>query len=150
MPLDLLGAGVQAAPRLLVTVNLVFQEETVMRSQLEEIRDQQRQTWDKFSSGWKKWDKVVLDWLDPVGLELVRSAGLRDDANVLDVAAGTGEPGITAAALVPKGMVTVTDLSDDANGYVPSQLAGKVAALRVLAHFGLHVRDVNRFPDATL
>jgi len=31
-----------------------------MRPQLEEIRDQQRQTWDKFSSGWKKWDKLVL------------------------------------------------------------------------------------------
>jgi ubiquinone/menaquinone biosynthesis C-methylase UbiE len=83
-----------------------------MRSQLAEIRDQQRQTWDKFSSGWKKWDKLVLDWLHPVGLELVRSAALREDANVLDVAAGTGEPGITAAALVPKGMVTVTDLSE--------------------------------------
>jgi ubiquinone/menaquinone biosynthesis C-methylase UbiE len=83
-----------------------------MRPQLEQIRDQQRQTWDKFSSGWKKWDKLVLDWLDPVGQELVRSAALREDANVLDVAAGTGEPGVTAAALVPKGMVTVTDLSE--------------------------------------
>ena len=83
-----------------------------MRSQLDEIRDQQRQTWDKFSSGWKNWDKLVLDWLDPVGQELVRSAVLRDEANVLDVASGTGEPGLTAAALFPKGMVTVTDLSE--------------------------------------
>src|SRR5215510_7054900 len=96
----------------LVTVNPVSQGGSVMRSQLEEIRDQQRQTWDKFSSGWKKWDKLVLDWLDPVGQELVRSAALRDDANVLDVAAGSGEPGVNAAALVPKGMVTVTDLSE--------------------------------------
>ena len=70
-----------------------------MRSRLEEIRDQQRQTWDKFSSGWVKWDKLVLDWLAPVGYELIRSAALRDDANVLDIAAGTGEPGLTAAEL---------------------------------------------------
>jgi len=43
----------------------------------------------------------VLDWLDPVGQELVHSAALRDDANVLDVAAGTGEPGISGTATVP-------------------------------------------------
>jgi ubiquinone/menaquinone biosynthesis C-methylase UbiE len=83
-----------------------------MPSQLEQIRDQQRETWDKFSSGWKKWDELVLNWLAPVGQDLIRSAALQDDSNVLDVAAGTGEPGLTAATLVPKGMVTVTDLSD--------------------------------------
>ena len=83
-----------------------------MPSQLEQIRDQQRETWDKFSSGWKKWDELVLNWLAPVGQDLIRSAALKDDSNVLDVAAGTGEPGLTAATLVPKGRVTVTDLSD--------------------------------------
>ena len=64
-----------------------------MPSQLEQIRDQQRETWDKFSSGWKKWDELVLNWLAPVGQDLIRSAALKDDSNVLDVAAGTGEPG---------------------------------------------------------
>ena len=38
----------------------------LMPSQLEQIRDHQRETWDKFSSGWKKWDKLVLNWLAPV------------------------------------------------------------------------------------
>jgi ubiquinone/menaquinone biosynthesis C-methylase UbiE len=83
-----------------------------MPSKLEQIRDQQRATWNKFSSGWKKWDELVLNWLAPVGQGLIRSAALRDDSNVLDVAAGTGEPGLTAATLVPNGVVTVTDLSD--------------------------------------
>ena len=50
-----------------------------MPSQLEQIRDQQRETWDKFSSGWKKWDELVLNWLAPVGQELIRSAALEDD-----------------------------------------------------------------------
>jgi ubiquinone/menaquinone biosynthesis C-methylase UbiE len=75
----------------------------LMPSQLEQIRDQQRETWDKFSSGWKKWDELVLNWLAPVGQDLIRCAALEDDSNVLDVAAGTGEPGLTAATLVPKG-----------------------------------------------
>jgi hypothetical protein len=29
-----------------------------MPSQLEQIRDQQRETWDKFSSGWKRRAKI--------------------------------------------------------------------------------------------
>jgi ubiquinone/menaquinone biosynthesis C-methylase UbiE len=117
-----------------------------MRSQLEEIRDQQRKTWDKFSSGWKKWDKLVSDWLDPVGLELVRSAGLRDDANVLDVAAGTGEPGVTAAALAPKGMVTVTDLSERM-----LQVAAENAARRGIKNFQTKQCDAGAlpFPDSS-
>ena len=48
-----------------------------MPSQLEQIRDQQRETWDKFSSGWRKWDPLVLNWLAPVGRDLIRSAALR-------------------------------------------------------------------------
>ena len=66
----------------------------LMPSQLEQIRDQQRETWDKSSSGWKKWEQLVLNWLAPVGQDLIRSAALEDDSNVLDVAAGTGEPGL--------------------------------------------------------
>ena len=117
-----------------------------MRPQLEEIRDQQRQTWDKFSSGWKKWDKLVLDWLDPVGQELVRSAAFGEDANVLDVAGGTGEPGITAAALVPKGMVTVTDLSEKM-----LEVAAENAARRGIKNFQTKQCDAGAlpFPDSS-
>lgn len=79
---------------------------------LEQIREQQRETWEQFSSGWKKWDAMVLGWLAPYGEAMIRHANLREDANVLDVAAGTGEPGLTAAALVPRGRVTVTDLAE--------------------------------------
>src|SRR5215207_3663452 len=77
-------------------------------SNLDQIRDQQRETWDRFSSGWKKWDKMVQRWLAPFGNAMIRHANLREDSRVLDVAAGTGEPGLTAAALVPHGLVTVT------------------------------------------
>ena len=69
-------------------------------------------TWDKFAAGWNKCDELVLNWLAPVGQELIRSAALRDVSNILDVAAGTGEPGLTATTLIPKGIVTITDLSE--------------------------------------
>jgi ubiquinone/menaquinone biosynthesis C-methylase UbiE len=86
--------------------------ETGMSSNLDQIRDQQRDTWDRFSAGWKKWDAMVLGWLAPFGEAMIRHANLREDSNVIDIAAGTGEPGLTTAALVPRGRVTVTDLAD--------------------------------------
>jgi SAM-dependent methyltransferase len=79
---------------------------------LDRVRDQQRDTWDRFSDGWKKWDGLVLGWLAPYGTAMIRQAGLREDSHVLDVAAGTGEPGLTVAALIPDGRVTVTDLAE--------------------------------------
>ncbi len=93
-------------------------EETIMDmkasmpSNLDQIRDQQRETWDRFSAGWKKWDTMVLGWLAPFGESMIRHANLREDSKVLDVAAGTGEPGLTAAALVPRGRVIMTDLAE--------------------------------------
>ena len=112
-----------------------------MPSQLEQIRDQQRQTWDKFSSGWKKWDELVLNWLAPVGQELIRSAELRETSNVLDVAAGTGEPGLTAAGRVPKGSVTVTDLSDRM-----LEVAAENAARRGIKNFQTRQCDAGALP----
>lgn len=80
-------------------------------SRADEIREQQRQTWDRFSGGWTKWDHVLLTMLAPVGEEMIRSLALRDDDEHLDIASGTGEPGLSVAALVPRGRVVLTDLS---------------------------------------
>jgi ubiquinone/menaquinone biosynthesis C-methylase UbiE len=84
-----------------------------MGTQLEQIRDQQQATWDKFSAGWKKWDALVLGWLAPVGMELLDGARLRPDSHVLDIASGTGEPALSAAARCPQGKVMMTDLSEN-------------------------------------
>ena len=84
-----------------------------MPSNLDTIRDQQRETWDRFSTGWRKWDDLVLGWLAPFGDAMIRQVEPQEDFRILDVASGTeSEPGLTAAALVPKGAVTVTDLSE--------------------------------------
>ncbi|MBK5289556.1 MAG: methyltransferase domain-containing protein [Acidimicrobiia bacterium] len=79
--------------------------------QPDEIRAQQRATWDRFSPGWQKWDELVMDMLRPVGESIVARIDPRDDASHLEVAAGTGEPGLTIAALAPRGRVVLSDLS---------------------------------------
>ena len=75
------------------------------------IRDKQRIIWDQFAAGWKKWDTELLDWHGPFGEALIKDARLHPGASMLDVASGTGEPGLTAAALVPDGHVVLTDIS---------------------------------------
>lgn len=47
---------------------------------------------------------------------MIRQAAIKDGDQVLDVAAGTGEPGLTVAASIPNGRVTVTDLGAHAAG----------------------------------
>ena len=82
-----------------------------MSATADHIREQQRTIWDQFSAGWRKWDAEMLHWHAPFGDALIGEARLRPDSIVLDVAAGTGEPGLTVAGLVPQGSVTLTDIS---------------------------------------
>ena len=84
-----------------------------MNQELQEIREQQKQSWNKFSGGWKKWDDLTMDFLKPMGDEIIDSIRPSGSENVLDIAAGTGEPGLTIAALLDGGKVTITDLSED-------------------------------------
>ncbi|MBC6698489.1 class I SAM-dependent methyltransferase [Hymenobacter puniceus] len=83
-----------------------------MEAHLEQIREQQKDTWNRFSAGWRKWDNFTMDWLRPMGEEIVTCLRLHDTDVVLDVAAGTGEPGLTMAPLVPHGKVVITDLAE--------------------------------------
>lgn len=77
----------------------------------DDIRDRQRIIWDHFAAGWKKWDAALLGWHRPFGDAVIEDAWLGPDSVVLDVASGTGEPGLTAAALVPEGQVAMADIS---------------------------------------
>jgi ubiquinone/menaquinone biosynthesis C-methylase UbiE len=112
-----------------------------MSSNLDLIRDQQRETWDRFSAGWKKWDELVLGWLAPFGEAMIGHAELNENSRVLDVAAGTGEPGLTVAALVPQGSVTVTDLSE---GMLA--VASENATRRGLRNFRTEVCEAGALP----
>lgn len=84
-----------------------------MEKQLEEIRDQQRASWNRFSPGWKKWDTLTMDFLKPMGDAIIASIQPGGSDHVLDIATGTGEPGLTIAGMLEGGQVTLTDLAED-------------------------------------
>jgi len=76
----------------------------------DEVRDAQRATWAGLSAGWEKWDAVITDQLGPVGRAMIDRLGIAEDQQHLDIAAGTGEPGLSIARVAPKGRVVLTDL----------------------------------------
>jgi len=77
----------------------------------DEIREAQRATWAQLSGGWEKWDLVIMDQLAPVGTAIIQSLDIAVDQQHLDIAAGTGEPGLSIARLAPQGRVVLTDLA---------------------------------------
>ena len=61
--------------------------------------------------GWKKWDAVIMDQLGPVSAAMIERLDIAEDHQHLDIAAGTGEPGLSIARLSPRGRVVLTDLA---------------------------------------
>lgn len=112
-----------------------------MDASLLQIRDQQKESWNKFSAGWKKWDSMVMDFLSPMGAEIIKQ--LKPSANdlVLDIAAGTGEPGLTIASMLTSGKVISTDLSEDMLA-----VAKEKAASRNIKNFETSICDVTELP----
>lgn len=82
-----------------------------MEKELQQIREQQKDSWNKFSPGWKRWDALLMDWLKPIGDEMIKQLHPKQNEIVLDVASGTGEPGISIAAKIGQGKIIFTDLS---------------------------------------
>ena len=79
----------------------------------DEIRDAQRATWAGLSAGWEKWDAVIMDQLAPVGAAIIERLDIGADHRHLDIASGTGEPGLSIASRSPKGRVVLTDLAPE-------------------------------------
>jgi len=114
-----------------------------MEQQLEQIREQQKESWNNFSSGWKKWDALAMDFLKPMGDEIIRLLHPKNDDVVLDVAAGTGEPGLTIASMLNGGKVIITDLSDDM-----LEIARENATQRGIKNIETRACDVCELPFA--
>src|SRR3954464_4957003 len=79
----------------------------------DDIRDVQRATWARLSASWEKWDSVIVDQLGPVGAAMIERLDIAEDQQHLDIAAGTGEPGLSIAKLSPRGRVVLTDLAPE-------------------------------------
>jgi len=79
----------------------------------DEIREAQRAAWAGLSAGWEKWDSVIMDQLGPVGTAMIERLDIAEDQQHLDIASGTGEPGLSIAKLAPEGRVVLTDIAPE-------------------------------------
>ncbi|MCB0689483.1 MAG: class I SAM-dependent methyltransferase, partial [Saprospiraceae bacterium] len=107
------------------------------------IRDTQRDSWNKFSPGWKKWDLFTMDFLESQGKEIIKALQLDPHDQVLDIASGTGEPGLTIAGILTGGTVTAVDLSE---GML--RIAQEKAEYQGLQNFNTLVADACELPFA--
>jgi SAM-dependent methyltransferase len=77
-----------------------------------EFRAGQRRDWNTASKGWREWHDLIDTATHAVSERMVEMAAVEPGDHVLDVAAGYGEPSLTAAQVVgPEGRVVATDIS---------------------------------------
>ncbi len=77
-----------------------------------EFRDGQRQQWNSAAPGWRKWSELIDEAASGISERLVELAGVELGTRVLDVAAGYGEPSLSAAKKAgSEGVVVATDIS---------------------------------------
>ncbi len=112
----------------------------------DQIRDGQRETWAGLSAGWEKWDSIIMDQLGPVGTAMIERLDIADDQQHLDIASGTGEPGLSVARLAPRGHVVLTDLAAEM-----LDIATRRAGAQGIANFETRVCSADDLPfgDAT-
>lgn len=112
----------------------------------DEIRASQRAVWAGLSAGWEKWDAIIMSQLAPVTAAMIECLAIGETARHLDVAAGTGEPGLTIAELASRGHVMLIDLSPEM-----LDIAARRAAARGIANVETRVGSADDLPfdDAT-
>jgi SAM-dependent methyltransferase len=77
-----------------------------------EFRSGQREQWNVAAGGWRKWSEMIDSAASGISERLVELAGVEPGSRVLDVAAGYGEPSLSAArAAGADGNVVATDIS---------------------------------------
>jgi SAM-dependent methyltransferase len=83
-----------------------------------EFRSGQRRDWNTAAKGWHEWQELIHGATAGVSERLVEMAGIKPGDRVLDVAAGSGEPSLTAARAVGSdGEVVATDISPEMLAY---------------------------------
>jgi len=83
-----------------------------------EFRAGQRRDWGSAAKGWHDWQELMVSATAGVSRRLVEIAGIQAGDRVLDVAAGSGEPALTAAQVVgPQGEIVATDISPEMLAY---------------------------------
>jgi SAM-dependent methyltransferase len=77
-----------------------------------DFREAQHRNWNSAAVGWKEWSEFNESAHRHISERLVELAGVQPGSRVLDVAAGYGEPALTAARKArSEGRVVATDIS---------------------------------------
>lgn len=112
-----------------------------------EYKNAQREQWNKDGAAWRRWTPVLDSWYGEVTRQMLDLARIQPGQRILDIAAGAGEPAVSAAERVgPGGYVLATDISE---GIV--ELALQVARERGLKQVETRAMDGEKLdlPDAS-
>jgi SAM-dependent methyltransferase len=76
-------------------------------------KNAQREQWNRDCAAWRRWTPALERWYGGATCRMLDLARVRPGQRVLDVAAGAGEPALSAAERVgPGGYVLATDISE--------------------------------------
>ncbi|HXZ51688.1 MAG TPA: methyltransferase domain-containing protein [Burkholderiales bacterium] len=110
-------------------------------------KNAQREQWNKDGAAWRRWNPTLDRWYGEVTRQMLDVARIQPGQRILDIAAGAGEPAVSAAERVgPGGYVLATDISE---GIV--ELALLVARERGLKQVETRAMDGEKLdlPDAS-
>ncbi len=110
-------------------------------------KNAQREQWNKDGAAWRRWNPTLDRWYGEATRQMLDLARIRPGQRVLDIAAGAGEPAVSAAERVgPRGYVLATDISE---GIL--DLALQVAGERGLKQIETRAMDGEKpdVPDAS-
>lgn len=110
-------------------------------------KNAQREQWNKDGAAWRRWNPTLDRWYGEVTRQMLDLAQIQPGQRILDIAAGAGEPAVSAAERVgPGGYVLATDISE---GIV--ELARQVARERGLKQVETRAMDGENLdlPDAS-
>ena len=76
-------------------------------------KNAQREQWNKDGAAWRRWNPTLDRWYGEVTRQMLGLALIQPGQRILDIAAGAGEPAVSAAERVgPGGYVLATDISE--------------------------------------
>ncbi|WP_136413881.1 methyltransferase domain-containing protein [Herbaspirillum sp. ST 5-3] len=110
-------------------------------------KNAQREQWNKDGAAWRRWTPTLERWYGVATRQMLDMARIQPDQRILDIAAGAGEPAVSAAERVgPGGYVLATDISE---GII--ELALQVARERGLKQIETRAMDGEKLdlPDAS-
>jgi ubiquinone/menaquinone biosynthesis C-methylase UbiE len=101
------------------------------------FKETTREQWDTVAEAWDRWTPTISAWLDPVARAMLDLAQVKPGDRVLDVAAGAGEPGLSAAERAgPTGAILATDFAANILAF-----AERAARARGMTNFATRVMD---------